>query len=517
MLLAFEKEVDMVSIRRFLKSSAVSQQIHFKSLLFCTLLAGCAGPTGDSPQPADGLACSSALNSEGGSVEEAEQQVESASTEPDINLDPSYDSFIVQFSDNEPSEGLQPSGNPIREYRVAGVTLTQIQGKTYSLDLRQVSSREDVIARLAQERPIRYVEPDYPISQGDNMTEEELDSQDLASELPEDDSLQYHAASRVSEQWHLPKVQASQAWQSTRGASDVVVAVVDSGIDYTHQDLKNNIWTNSAEQLNGRDDDNNGYVDDIRGWNYVNNNNNPKTTSQSNHGTHVAGIIGAAGNVLGVAPRVKLMPLRFIGESGSGLTSSAIRAIDYAVQKRVFAINNSWGSSNKSRALQDAITRAERAGILFVVAAGNGSNGVGYNISTRPYYPAAYTNSNILRVAATRTNDLLTAFSNYGQRLVDVAAPGSSILSTVTGNRYMRMSGTSMATPLVTGLAVLVKAANRGLSAYQVRAIINSSVDVIPGLRTLIRSGGRVNAKKAVAMALGASPNTPLPVPNCLN
>lgn len=487
----------MVSVIRFLNNHLVSQQKPFSIFLVSFMLAACARSSGGgSIASDDALSCfpDKATLSETSSLQDEVQ--EAFSTTPDINLDPHYNSFIVEFAEPDSNKGLEPSGNPVREYTVEGIFLSQIRERTYSMDLSQVVAREEAVEKLAQRRKIKFIEPDYPIHRTDDFEQSEPTESESESDL-----IQWDEASRISEQWALTNIQSSQAWTITRGSEELVVAVVDSGIDYTHKDLKNNIWSNPKETVNGKDDDGNGYVDDIRGWNYVNNNNSPKTTSKSNHGTHVAGIIGAAGSVVGLSQKVSLMPLRFINEAGTGITSHAIRAIDYATQKKVFAINNSWGSSNKSRALQDALTRAERAGILVVVASGNGENGKGYNISSRPYYPASYMHTNIIRVAATKTNNLLTAFSNYSRSLVDVAAPGSSILSTVTGNKYMKMSGTSMATPLVTGLAVLVKAANQNLTAVQIRGIINTSVDVIPGLKRLIRTGGRINARKAVQMA----------------
>lgn len=480
---------------RFLNNKTVFQQTRMCSVLLSLTLAACApssGGGGSNSTLVGGLTCPVKIQSLAQNDVNSASNVEESSA-PNINLDPQYENYIVEFDDEETEANvvLEPSGNPVHEYDVEGVKISKINGKTYSLNLRNTSgaSAEEAIARLSKRRRIKFVEPDYPVSLDEDIQTEELENDDMVGQA----SLQT--------QWALQTIQADKAWQITRGAEDIVVAVVDSGIDYTHKDLKNNIWTNPREVLNGKDDDGNGYVDDIRGWNYVANNNDPKTTSQSNHGTHVAGIIGAAGQVLGGAQKVKLMPLRFISESGSGSTSAAIRAIDYAVSKGVFAINNSWGSSKRSQALQDAINRAERAGVLFLAAAGNGRNGVGYDIGQEGYYPGGYANSNIITVAASRTNDSLTAFSNFSSSIVEVAAPGSSILSTVTGDKYMKMSGTSMATPLVTGLAVLVKAANRRLNASQIRAVISSTVDAVDSLKGKVSSGGRVNARKAVQMA----------------
>lgn len=454
------------------------------ALILFTQVLACAPSSGGGTATGESLACTRNLETSTLNV---------ASIEPKITIDQNINSYIVEFEEND---GLEPSGNPIHEYEVSGILLKGIHQNTYSVELiGNKTEKHELIQRLEKHRSIKFIEPDYPIYQIPNELEEDLD---VAVALP------------GASQWAHQNVQSTYAWKLTTGSDRLVVAVVDSGIDYTHIDLKNNIWSNPEEiPNNGIDDDRNGYVDDIRGWNYVKGNNNPITTSSSNHGTHVAGIIGASGagsrGIYGQAPHVKLMPLKFIGDEGTGTSSQAIRAIDYAVNKKVFAINNSWGSSGKSQALEAAIKRAEKAGILFIVSAGNGSNGLGYDISKTNYYPAGYTASNIIRVAATKSDNSLTKFSNFSQTMVDVAAPGYSILSTVTGNKYMKMSGTSMAAPLVTGLAVLVKAANPALGFSQIKAIISSTVDPIASLKSKILSGGRVNARKAVAMAANVS------------
>lgn len=468
-------------MRTFSKISAA-----ILALFLMTQLSACAPFSGGEQSAGEALMCTQNLQTFANLSANANTQK--------ITIDQNIDSYIVEFEANSNID-LEPSGNAVHEYEVSGIKLKNISLNTYSLELTgNEIEKYELIQRLEKHRTIKFIEPDYPVYQ-------------IPDEYAEEDAT---AAVPGSSQWAHQNVQSAYAWKLTTGSDRLVVAVVDSGIDYTHIDLKNNIWSNADEVAdNGIDDDHNGYVDDIRGWNYVKGNNNPITTSSSNHGTHVAGIIGATGagsrGIYGQAPHVRLMPLKFIGDTGTGASSHAIRAIDYAVSKKVFAINNSWGSNSKSQALEAAIKRAERAGILFIVSAGNGSNGVGYDISKRNYYPAGYTASNIIRVAATKSDNTLTKFSNFSQAMVDVAAPGYSILSTVTGNKYMKMSGTSMAAPLVTGLAVLVKAANPALNFSQVKAIISSTVDPVITLKNKISSGGRVNARKAVAMAANVS------------
>ncbi|MGN6544946.1 MAG: S8 family peptidase, partial [Aureliella sp.] len=246
-------------------------------------------------------------------------------------------------------------------------------------------------------------------------------------------------------------IDASQAWDYGTSSS-VVVAVIDTGIDYTHPDLQANIWTNTREVAgNGIDDDGNGYVDDIRGWNFVAGNNNPM--DDNGHGTHVSGTIGAVGNngigVAGVAWNVKLMALKFLDSSGSGLLSNAVSAIDYARTNGAKIINASWGGGSFSSVLDSAIQRFYNAGGIFVAAAGNDAS----NNATVASYPANY--NNVISVAASTSSDTLASFSNYGTN-VEIAAPGQSILSTVPNNSYAVYSGTSMATPHVSGALALL-------------------------------------------------------------
>ncbi len=410
-----------------------------------------------------------------------------------------YNNFIVKYKSQSPTaKSLAPSGQPVREFAVKGISFQSVVHGTYSFSLNtSVAEKQKYLADLSSQRDVEYVEPDYAIypiqeaNPGDTQT-----------------------TAQFSDQWSLADVQLKEAWNVTKGSKDIVIAILDSGIDYTHQDLRNNIWINPNEIANnGVDDDGNGFIDDVYGWNFANNNSDPRTRTTSNHGSHVAGIIGGnrgdGQGIYGMAQNVKMMALKFIGENGSGSTSAAIRGIDYAISKKVFAINNSWGSSGGSRALQDAIGRAEKAGVLFVVAAGNGSGGRGYSIDTTGWYPASYSNPNILTVAATASNDFLTTFSNFGLHKVDVAAPGLNILSTVTNQSYQKMSGTSMAAPLVTGLAVLVKAANPSLNYQQVINIIRGTVDKLPSMSGKIAAGGRVNALNAVTLASQSSGGRP--------
>ncbi len=467
-------------------------------LIATAQILGCAADHGTSGSPANkSLSCQ--ISGQESTSLASNQKFLTQVTDSDSKLNAAaivaadsgnYNNFIIKYKSNSTTAGsLAPSGTPVRSYVVKGITFQHVAHGTYSFSLATAADKKQkVLADLASEQDVEFIEPDYPI----------YANQDAGNE-------DFLKTAQFNDQWALPKVNLQAAWGVTKGSNDIVIAVLDSGIDYTHSDLKNNMWRNPKEVINGFDDDGNGLIDDVYGWNFVSNNSNPKTSATSNHGSHVAGIIGAnRGNgqgILGMAPNVKMMALKFIGENGSGSTSDAIRGIDYAISKKVFAINNSWGSSGGSRALSDAIGRAEHAGVLMVVAAGNGSGGIGYSIDNQGWYPASYKNSNVLNVAATGSSDFLTSFSNFGTRLVDVAAPGLNILSTVSNQGYQTMSGTSMAAPLVTGLAVLVKAANPALNYLQVISVIRSSVDKFTSLTGRIGAGGRVNALRAVQVA----------------
>ncbi len=300
-----------------------------------------------------------------------------------------------------------------------------------------------------------------------------------------------------------------EAWGISRCSSDVVVAVLDTGVDYTHPDIKQNIWHNSAEVVDGKDNDGNGYIDDTMGWDFVNNDNDPMDDDTTNgHGSHVAGIIAARGNnqngVAGVCWYLKIMPLKVLDAGGSGSVSDVLEAIDYAIDKGVRIINASYVGDVPSSEEYNAIKKAGDAGILFVVASGNNHvNGV--NIDTDPVYPAAYDLSNIVTVAASDMDDNIAWFSNYGQQSVDVSAPGVNIISLHAGGGYQFLSGTSMAAPHVSGLAALIWSIDQRFSYAQVKSIILNTVDVISSHSGLTLTAGRVNAYRAALSAVDLS------------
>lgn len=293
-------------------------------------------------------------------------------------------------------------------------------------------------------------------------------------------------------------INVEKAWQTTRGNKDLVVAVIDTGIDYTHPDLKNQMWANEAE-LNGKkgiDDDANGFVDDIYGYDWVNKDGDPM--DDNDHGTHCAGNIGAEHNnnegIAGVMGGVKLMGLKFLSKGGSGETIDAIEAVNYAVKMGAKVTSNSWGGDEYSKALEEAIANANSAGVLFIAAAGNESN----NNDSKPTYPASYTLPNLITVASFTGNGSKSSFSNYGIKTVHIAAPGSSIYSTLPKGKYGNMSGTSMATPIAAGVAGLILSIYPDLTPQEVKEKLIKSSTVTTALDGITTSNGRVNAASAI-------------------
>ncbi len=295
-------------------------------------------------------------------------------------------------------------------------------------------------------------------------------------------------------------IDSPEAWNVRTDCSDVVVAVIDTGVDYNHSDLATNMWKNPGE-ISGDliDNDNNGYIDDIYGIDTSNDDSDPMDDDR--HGTHVSGIIGAVGDngyaVTGVCWKAKIMSLKFLNQNGSGTTSDAIECIDYMVEMKnrgvnVKVANSSWGGTSYSHALYDAIVMAMNADILFVAAAGNN---YGQNNDNNPHYPANYSVENVISVAATDRNDNLAFFSNIGPTTVDLAAAGYAIYSTIPGNKFASLSGTSMATPYVSGAAALVSSDSPTLNYAGIKNWIMNNVDAKPALSGKVLTGGRLNIR----------------------
>ena len=298
-------------------------------------------------------------------------------------------------------------------------------------------------------------------------------------------------------------VDAPEAWDISKGDPNVVVAVIDTGTDPTHVDLSPNIWKNPDEIAgNGIDDDNNGFVDDVAGWDFANNDSSP--ADDNFHGTHVAGVIGAVHNngqgIAGIAPNVKILPLKVLKSNGEGDTAALLNAVNYAIKLRrkqgvnIRVINASLGGGPKTEILERAIGRANKAGILFVAAAGNSS----VNNDVEPVYPASYKVPNVISVAAINSTGNLAYFSNFGAESVHVAAPGTTIWSTILFNFYLPFSGTSMAAPHVAGIAALVFSEYPQLTPSEVRDRIMNSVKPLQELEGVVMAPGVVSGLNAL-------------------
>lgn len=298
---------------------------------------------------------------------------------------------------------------------------------------------------------------------------------------------------RLGELYGLQKIQAESGWAITRGSKKVIVADIDTGVDYNHPDLANNLWRRKKSDASGK-------VTEEIGYNFRDN--SPLPFDDNGHGSHTFGTIAATGGngvgVSGVAQVASVMALRFLGgANGSGTTEDAISCIDFATENGAVIMSNSWGGGGKSQAMEEAVKRASEKGILFVAAAGNSSS----NNDSRPTYPASYDLPNVLVVAATDKDDVLASFSNFGIKTVHVAAPGVKILSTTPNNNYEAFSGTSMATPHVSGVAALLKSAYPQLQATELKALILESVEKIDGLSQKVSTGGRISLQNAFQLA----------------
>jgi subtilisin family serine protease len=389
----------------------------------------------------------------------------------------------------EAIESLTSRMNDRVEDRIENVT-----GWT-SIDDLDDANADAIVAKYLTLPEVEYAEPNFDISLDE--------AEPLLPILPRDP--------QFNDQWALANsgqrggkqgadISATLAWATTTGSDEVVVAVLDSGVDYTHEDLVTNMWMRPAEMAPYQDSEL-GVVDDEYGFSAIDSNRDPM--DDNGHGTHCAGIIGAEGeNNLGIAGvnwTVKIMPLKFMGAGGFGTTKDAIEAINYVIDRKragvnVRIISASWGSTQKSKALEDAIRKAYENDILFVAAAGNATT----DNDRRPHFPSSYNVPNVISVAALDRNDELAKFSNYGAKSVAIAAPGVEILSTWLGNSYEEKSGTSMATPVISGVAALMLAENPRMSVDDLRKRLMDSTDPIVALNGKTVSGGRINAAKAL-------------------
>ena len=399
--------------------------------------------------------------------------------------------LLVKFRDGN-SQKFRGDGVRMRRYRVAEAQDLGHSGYSH-VRLTDRQAMHEAIASLAEDGDVEYVEPNYIVE---------------ASATPND--------TFFSRQWALKNtgqdgglvkadIDATTAWEYTKGAKKAVIGIVDSGLDYTHPDLAPNVWSAPKEfTVTFSPTDRITCPAGSHGFNAITNSCDPR--DNATHGTAVAGTVGAAGNnragVSGVVWTSTMMGLAFLDSTGRGSVANAIRAIEFAIQAKkalgdganIRVLNNSWGGAGYSQALLDEINKAAAAGMLFVVAAGNTPK----DLDTQPEYPAAYTAANLITVAATDNKDVLATFSTYGAKSAHIGAPGVSIATTSPGGQYVLASGTSFSAPLTTGVAALVLAACDTLDLAGLRKAIVNNVDPVPGLAGKTTTGGRLNAYKAV-------------------
>ena len=395
------------------------------------------------------------------------------------------DRVIVKYSSAAPGRGIVPPGTDIGSEIIMHLSIIDADVVKVPLDW----TVEETIEWYREQPGVEYAEPDYLQFPIEAIT---------PATTPDDP--------RFNELWGLNNtaqtggtadadIDAPEAWDLTTGDSTIIVGVIDTGVDISHPDLVSNIWINRDEVADdGIDNDNNGYIDDVNGWDFYNDDNSVYDPADGDqHATHVSGTIGALASntvgVTGIAWKVKIMPLKFLGPGG-GFTSAAISAIEYAVANGAKMTTNSWGGGGFSQALKDAIDASGTAGMLFMAAAGNS----GQDADINPHYPAGYSSDNIVSVAATDHNDGIASFSTYGLTTVDLGAPGVNILSTLPDNTYGSYNGTSMATPHVTGVAVLVYSAFPSLTHLEVKTRLMAAGDPIDALSGKTVSGKRLNA-----------------------
>ncbi|MCB0368978.1 MAG: S8 family serine peptidase [Bdellovibrionales bacterium] len=377
------------------------------------------------------------------------------------------------------------------------VTLKAAFPEMNMLHMALKPGQENVVNDLKNDPDVLYVEPNFILEKTDEGPTGQVLQTLSADEV--------YSQSSTSFSQNYSSVRVEQAWQLSKAydsSNRPIVAILDTGVDGTHKVFKNSgaLWTNLKEiPGNGVDDDQNGYIDDVNGWNFVSN--SSVYADDEGHGTHVAGIVLGVGLDLfssSIDPaKIQIMPLKFLDANGSGSTSNAIKAIYYAVNNGAQVINNSWGGPNYSSALLDALSYAYDHHVLVVSAAGNSAK----NNDSTAMYPANYNIPSNISIAATTDTDKLASFSNYGVQSVHVASPGVYIYSSLPGNIFGSMSGTSMATPFVSGAAALALRESPALTGYQLKSLIISTADPINGLTGKVQTGARIDVYNLVAQA----------------
>ena len=356
-------------------------------------------------------------------------------------------------------------------------------------------SMEQRLEELRQDPDVLYAEPNYIIKKATNFEAEHVYDQEEIMSLAQQDLRFLYG----------PQIDFTQVHEFISSHSfdyRPIVAILDSGLDTSHSLFMDSdaLWVNENEiPSNGIDDDGNGYIDDVHGFNFAYRTGN--IDDDDGHGTHVAGIILKFGLDLTADPMgqsvIRLMPLKFLDSEGRGTISTAIEAIYYALNNGATVFNNSWGGEIYSAALHDAVVATYRSGAVFVAAAGNSSS----NNDSLPTYPATYTVPHVLSIAATTDQDVLAYFSNYGANSVHVGSPGFNVLSTYLYGSWATLSGTSMAAPFVSGIAALMKAISPNMFGYQIKNLINLNVDSVIHLEDKVTTKGRVNVYSAISAA----------------
>ncbi len=367
----------------------------------------------------------------------------------------------------------------------------------YHVSLKGAPNQSAAFEDLVNDPDVEYVEPNFILKKSDIDENAGLGSPAQVFAEGEAQQLEQYSAASTSFSQSGASVHVVEAW-GAESASTVrpIVAIIDTGLDKTHSVFVNSnaLWNNVREiPNNGIDDDYNGYVDDVSGWNFIDN--SPNYFDDDGHGTHVAGIVVGSGLNILTSPitetaKMRIMALKFLDANGSGTTSNAIRAIYYAANNGAQVINNSWGGGTYSRSLHEALTYAYSNRMFIASAAGNNNK----NNDSTSMYPANYDVPSNVAVAATTDYDNLATFSNYGARTVQIASPGLMILSTLPNNRTGTMSGTSMATPFVSGLAALALREAPQLTGYQIKNLMLASADNVASLLNKVSTSGRVNA-----------------------
>lgn len=365
--------------------------------------------------------------------------------------------YVVKFK-----KGSESFRSAISQRSIGAATVKRNHpaGNLLLVEVKQRSkqSTAKALAQLMKNPEVEYVVENYKLK---------------AFDLPNDPE--------IAKQWSVGKVNAAKAWKLGAGSRDIRVAVIDTGVDLQHSDLKDNLWVNKKEiPGNGVDDDQNDYVDDIHGYDFFGKDADPQDETGQNpgHGTHCSGIVGAVGDngkgISGMSQRVSIMALRFLGADGSGDLMAAVESIDYAIANGAHVISASWGatvSAAQAQPITEAISRANDKGILFVAAAAND----GKDNDRVEVYPANTPLPNVITVAASGNGDGKPSWSNYGKAKVSLASPGEEIYSTLPKEKYGNLSGTSMATPLVSGLSALILSHNANLNPVEIKAILQAS------------------------------------------